>query len=80
MHRGIAQIIQPLFEPEFDDDSFGFRPGRDRRHALARAEQLTTSKGLQYWVVDDIRDAFCQVPRQRLFGVLRRKLPVMSWL
>ena len=32
--RAVLQIIQPLVDPTFDKNSFGFRPGKDRRHAL----------------------------------------------
>jgi len=75
VQRGIVQIIQPLLDPGFDDDSYGFRPGRDRQHALARADYLTTERGLGIWIVDDVKDAFDNIPRGRLFDVLGRKLP-----
>lgn len=75
VQRGIVQIIQPLLDPSFDEDSYGYRPRRDRQHALARADVLTTTAGSGVWVVDDVEDAFDNVPRSRLFDVLRRTLP-----
>ena len=50
VQRGIVQIIQPLLDPAFDNDSYGFRPGRDRQHALATADYLTTECGFDVWV------------------------------
>lgn len=73
--RGILQIIQPLLDPGFDDYSFGFRPGKDRQHALAMAEMLTFQEGRTTWIVQDLKNAFDRVPRQRLLDVLRRRLP-----
>ncbi len=73
--RAILQIIQPLFDPMFDDCSFGFRPRLDRQHALAAAERLTLQQGRTIWIVDDIKDCFDQVPRSRLYDVLARRLP-----
>jgi hypothetical protein len=36
---------------------------------------LTTSSGSWVWVTEDIRDAFDQVPQQRLLDVVRLRLP-----
>jgi len=69
VQRAILQAIQPLLDPTFDERSFGFRPGLGREHALIEAELLTTPGCV--WVVDDLRDAFGQVPHARLIDVLR---------
>jgi RNA-directed DNA polymerase len=73
--RAILQIIQPLYEPRFDDRSYGFRPRRDRRHALAAAERITIDEGRTVWLVDDIKDCFDHIPRGRLYQVLEQRLP-----
>lgn len=75
VQRGIIQVIQPVVDPGFEDFSYGFRPGRDRLHALAHAEALTTSEGRMVWVVEDLKDAFDRVPRNRLLDVVRKKIP-----
>jgi retron-type reverse transcriptase len=75
VQRAIVQTVQPYLDPQFDDDSFGYRPGRDRQHALARAEWLATSSNLWVWVAEDIRNAFDQVPQCRLLDVVRLRLP-----
>jgi hypothetical protein len=75
VQRAIVQAVQSYLDHQFDDDSFGFRPGRDRQHALARVEQLATSSGLWVWLAEDLRDAFHQVPQQRLLDVVRVRLP-----
>ena len=75
VQRSIVQTIQPFLDPMFDDDSFGFRPGKDRLDALARAEQLTCGDGLWVWISEDIKNAFDQVPLSRLLDVAKRVLP-----
>ena len=75
VQRAIKQIVEPLLDPWFSDNSYGYRPRRDRRHALACAEALTLSEGRSVWLVEDIENAFDQVPRGRLLDVLRRTLP-----
>jgi hypothetical protein len=74
VQRAIVQTVQPYLDPQFDDQSFGYRPGRDRQHALARAEQLATSSGGWVWLTEDLRDAFDHVPQQRLLDVVRLRL------
>lgn len=69
VHRAIQQAIQPLVDPTFDERSFGFRPRLGRQHALIEAELLTTPGCV--WIVDDLRDAFGQVPHARLIDLLR---------
>jgi len=73
--RAIVQIIQPILDPKFDAASFGYRPGLSRTHAVATAEMHVTSARLTCWIVDDGRDAFDQISRNRLLDVLKMTLP-----
>lgn len=75
VQRAMLQILQPLLDPTFSELSFGYRPGRDRRHALARAQQLAIGQGLWNWIVDDIRDCYDHIPCGRLIQILSRRLP-----
>jgi hypothetical protein len=73
VQRAIVQIVQPFFDPTFARTSYGYRPGMGREDALAMAEHLSTKEGRRIWILDDIRDAFDQVPHQRLLDILRRR-------
>ena len=75
VQRAAVEIIQPLLDPLFDNHSAGYRPQRDRCHALAQAEDYFVQQRLQVWAADDIRDAFDHVPLQRLTQVVRKYLP-----
>jgi hypothetical protein len=80
VQRGIVQILQSLIDPDFSSRSFGFRPYKGREHALACASALARRNGLWTWVTEDIRDAFNQVPLNRLLDVLRTKVPAEELL
>ena len=58
VHRAVAQIIGPLLDPTFDDNSDGFRPHRNRCHALAKAMHYTQQADRRIWVVADVKNAF----------------------
>ncbi|MPZ12881.1 MAG: group II intron reverse transcriptase/maturase [Chloroflexi bacterium] len=55
--QALVQVLEPIFEPTFRDESFGFRPGRSTHMAMRRIwRQL---KAGNCWVVDaDIADYF----------------------
>ena len=72
--RAILQIIQPLIDPRFSDNSSGFRPGKDRRHALHVALQQREA-GRDGWLITDIKKAFDNIPVSRLLNIIRTMLP-----
>lgn len=39
IQQALLQILQPIFEPEFSESSYGFRPGRNARQAVLRAQR-----------------------------------------
>lgn len=67
----VAEWLSRLLEPEFEDASFGYRPGRSVGRAVARVSALRDA-GYE-WVVDgDIERFFETVPHGRLLDKLTR--------
>src|ERR1700746_1889349 len=61
LQRAVARIIEAVFEADFLDCSYGFRPGRSPHHALrALREQIVTKKGSHIFEAD-IRGYFNHV-------------------
>lgn len=57
VQQAVLQVLQPLFEPTFEECSYGFRPGRSAHGALARIEHLRTQG--YGWVVElDLKSFF----------------------
>jgi len=73
VHRGVAAVVGPLFEAGFSRRSFGFRPGRDRRHAAATLSRFW-NEGRRILLLVDLRNAFDHVPHARLLDVVRQRL------
>lgn len=58
-------VLEPIFERQFAEHSYGFRPGRGCKDALRRVDGLL-HKGMT-WVVDvDFKSYFDTIPHQRL--------------
>ena len=69
----VRMVIEPIFEAEFVDHSYGFRPGRGALPALERVEGLL--KEGQTWVVDaDIKGYFDNIPQDRLMVLIRQRI------
>ena len=57
----LSRIMQTIWEPEFLDCSYGFRPGRNAHQALRRVAQITTHEQTQFVVDADIKGFFDNV-------------------
>jgi RNA-directed DNA polymerase len=65
--------IEPIFEREFIDTSFGFRPGRGCKDALRKVDRLL--KTGYSWVVDaDLKSYFETIGHERLMAELRGRI------
>lgn len=69
----VRHVLEPIFEREFAEQSYGFRPGRGCKDALRRVDHLL---GLGYLhVVDvDLKSYFDTIPHNRLMGRLRERV------
>jgi RNA-directed DNA polymerase len=66
-------VVEPIFEREFAEHSYGFRPGRGCKDALRRVDQLLRS-GLTYVVEVDIKGYFDSIPHQRLMALVAERI------
>jgi group II intron reverse transcriptase/maturase len=70
----LSLILQAIWEPEFQDCSYGFRPGRSAHGALRRVEAIIT-QGRTQWVVEaDIKGFFDQVSHAHLMRFLEHRI------
>jgi RNA-directed DNA polymerase len=73
IQQAIAQILSPIFDPEFSASSFGFRPGRGAHQAIKRAQGYI-NEGYD-WVVDiDLAKYFDTVNHDKLMALVARKI------
>jgi RNA-directed DNA polymerase len=73
VQQAIHQVLEPIYEPEFSDSSYGFRPFRSTHQALRRA-QAYVSEGYKYVVDIDLEKFFDKVNHDILMSRLARKI------
>ncbi|MEM9733167.1 MAG: CRISPR-associated endonuclease Cas1 [Pseudomonadota bacterium] len=61
----VAQTLSPLFEAEFEDVSYGYRPGRSVKSALLEVKRLRDD-GYRWTVDADIEAYFDSVPHDKM--------------
>ena len=55
VQKGIATILEAIYEQDFLDCSYGFRPGRSCHQALAVVHETITRQPIQYVIEADIK-------------------------
>ena len=80
VQAAIVNVIEPIFERDFAEQSYGFRPGRGCRDALRRVDELLQA-GYVHVVDADLKSYFDSIPHDRLMDRLKEKIadgPVLS--
>jgi RNA-directed DNA polymerase len=66
-------VIEPIFEADFQESSFGFRPQRSAKQALDRIRKACNRKG--NWVVDvDIQGYFDNINQEKLMKLVEMRI------
>lgn len=72
-HR-LSGILQAIWEPEFRNCSYGFRPYRNAHQALARLGEIVTNHNTQWIVEADIKGFFDNVSHDGLMRFLAHRI------
>jgi RNA-directed DNA polymerase len=73
IQQALNQVMQPIFDPDFSESSYGFRPGRGAHQAVLRAREYAAAG--RRWVVDmDLEKFFDRVNHDILMARLARKI------
>jgi group II intron reverse transcriptase/maturase len=65
LHTAIKAVLEPLFDPLFSKNSYGFRPGRNQRQAVEAAQAIVQS-GKEHVVDIDLSQFFDRIHHDRL--------------
>lgn len=73
IQQAIFQVISPIFEKQFNDNSFGFRPGRSCEQAVIKALEYLND-GYE-WIVDiDLEKFFDTVNQDKLITIIGKTI------
>jgi len=73
VQTALRNVIEPIFEKDFAEQSYGFRPNRGCKDALRVVDQLIKS-GYVYVVDADLKSYFDTIPHDKLMARIRGKI------
>lgn len=73
IQQAIAQVLNPIFEEKFSDNSYGFRPNRNAHQAILKCKEYMDN-GYR-WAVDiDLEKYFDTVNHDKLIGLVYKEV------
>ena len=73
IQQAIVQVLTPIYEEQFSNNSYGFRPKRSCEMAVIKA--LERFNDGYDWIVDiDLQSFFDEVNQDKLIGIIRRTI------
>lgn len=73
VQTAVRNVIEPIFEQEFDPCSYGFRPNLGCQNALEEIERLLAA-GYMHVVDVDVRKYFDTIPHQSLMNEVAKRI------
>lgn len=80
--QAIAQQLMPIYEIQFSDGSYGYRPGRSAKDAIIKVKEYA-EEGYRYAVSLDLSKYFDTLNHELLLNILRRNVKderVIQWI
>jgi len=74
LQRAVVMALEPIYEQDFLDCSYGFRPGRSPHDALAALWKQTTAMGGGWMLEVDIRSFFDALDHAHLREIIQRRV------
>jgi RNA-directed DNA polymerase len=73
VQTALKLVIEPIFEREFEDSSYGFRPGRGCKEALSEVDELI-KEGYAHVVDADLESYFDTIPHAALMRQIEERI------
>lgn len=80
VQKGMARILGAIYEQDFHDCSYGFRPGRGCHQALKEVGTMFKTKRLNHVIEADIRGFFDHVSHEWMMRLLEKRISDPSFL
>ena len=73
VQEAIRMALEPIFEVEFHENSYGFRPNRSAHHAVARCRHMALT-GFTWVIEGDVKACFDEISHKAILRCIREKV------
>lgn len=70
----VKRVLEPIYEPVFEESSYGYRPGRSQHSCLDVLGKTIQQKPINHIVEADIQSFFDEMNRNWMIKMLRRRI------
>jgi group II intron reverse transcriptase/maturase len=80
--QAITQQLMPIYEPQFSERSYGYRPGRSAKDAIKKVKEHAEA-GFKHAVLLDLSKYFDTINHEKLLNILRNSIQderVIQWI
>ncbi len=71
----VRMVLEPIWESDFLNCSYGFRPGRRTMDAIGECYRRITGSTKYFWIIEgDIRSCFDRIPHQKLLTLMWQRV------
>lgn len=74
LQTAVSRVLNPIYEREFYDNSYGFRAGRSPKDALERLFREVSFRGKRYIIDADMKNYFGTIDHKHLRAFLRQRI------
>jgi RNA-directed DNA polymerase len=74
VQRTMAEIMEAIYEQDFHDSSYGFRPNRNCHQALKAVNDLINFKPINHVIEADIKGFFDNVSHEKLIELIKIRI------
>lgn len=74
VESGLTRILQSIYDEDFLDCSYGFRPQRNAHQALNDVDKTIMKQPVSYLVEADIKGFFDNVPHEKLLELIKIRI------
>jgi len=74
LQGGVRKVLEPIYEGDFKDFLYGFRPGRSTHQAIGYIFKEVGSKGIRYIIDADLKNYFGSIPHGLLREFVARRV------
>lgn len=74
VESSMKRVLEPLFEPLFEESSYGYRPGRSHHQCIDMVGRTIQQKCVSYVVESDIKSFFDKVNHEWLVTFLQQRI------
>jgi len=73
VQEAIRMALEPIFEVEFHNNSYGFRPNRNTHHAVSRCQQMA-KHGFTWIIEGDVKACFDEISHKAILRCVKEKV------